>query len=864
MRQYEDAARKKDSDLRSLVGDSYRDVLASADAIGSIAEQCQKVREVLEGVVELSLSLTMSLSSADGAAGGAGGAGTAPVGRLEGVIADSSEAPSSRSPSLRTQDPSSTNMYELSSNVKTIVDAQEAIYGYIDRNEFLSAAWRHLEAVWLYKRVGPRVKELGVFPFLGRVWPGIKGLDMEIHEKAKGRVVGWDGTRVDGREGRDEYGVAEVVDALAACGVLRPVEGVDLLGYYLEGRKAWVLGGQGVARDGDGGRDIAGRVVGVMRKMWEAVGVAIEVFGDGGLAVGGSAGVTAVSSMSPMSSMLVGAVRARHAESLRAIEQTDTNEKIEKIEKSGESSLGVFDIARYEASVRVSSSLLQLENEAWLKEVAEAVRLGVLMPLLETVDGCGELRENVERVEAVERGVYRSGEPCAGMFGELTWVELSRVATGRVVSLWEMMGRDAVVARAKAILQKAFDVEMNVGGVGADDGVSGYTAFNRALEVALVEAVECVRMDAAVFEDVVAAEFGGLIERAMGRLEERVKSATNGENNGERDCRAMLGVVRFTSMLQTQSEAYRRLLYVQHLEDASAAPTATSASASDVVLLPWARDTRKRVGAVRNDATRAWATACAASILDNIEVTDAVEQSNPSTSSISSASGSTPMYPSEWLTRVLTQFCGALEETVSSQEDLTRQSMETFKGALVCKLQTLYSSTGNDPNSPMSKSKTLQRIYDTTFVKVLFREERGDANDVATKGMLRDLVSTMDPVEWEEHREAIEANVRRYTQHVASYLRTSTEMTALGQGVDDADAGNMQLASCNVRFSYLPAKMPSRAPRPMSASSVSGLGIGDVTLPTSAAQEPEFSIAGLQGLAKAKAAEVSDLLGSFL
>jgi len=514
--------------------------------------------------------------------------------------------------------------------------------------------------------------------------------------------------------------------------------------------------------------------------------------------------------------------------------------------------------------------LLQLENEAWLTEMAEVVRREVVVPLLETVDGCGSLRGHVERVEAVERGKGGRASSGEGMFGELTWLELSRVATGRVVSLWEMIGKEAVVSRGKAILRHALSVDVDgiverVGSgsgsgarAGTDDvGVcEAYEAFDRALGSALAEAVECVRMDGSVFEDVVAAEFGGLMERVTRRLEARLEELEGGDLGSETHSEdghwttTMLGIVRFTSLLQTRSEAYQRLLYVQHLGDAAT-------EIRDRVLLPWARETSMRVGAVRAAATRAWATACAASIL-GAENVEQVEKATSSSSII------TPMYPSEWLTRALTRFCGALEETVSSQEDLTRQSMETFKGALVRKLRDVYSDASV---TDKSRTTTLQRIYDATFVKVLFWEERGDANDLATNELLRDLVTSMDPVEWEEHRAAIDANVRRYTHHVASYLRTSTEIPAVGKTVDTADAGNMELAARSVRFSYLPAKLPSRAPRPTTASASSagdlGLGIGDVTLPTSAAQEPEF-FSGLQGLARVKAAEVSDLLGSFL
>ena len=144
-----------------------------------------------------------------------------------------------------------------------------------------------------------------------------------------------------------------------------------------------------------------------------------------------------------------------------------------------------------------------------------------------------------------------------------------------------------------------------------------------------------------------------------------------------------------------------------------------------------------------------------------------------------------------------------------------------------------------------------------------------EANDVTARQMLRDLVTTLDPVEWEEHRNLIEIYARRYTHHVASYLRTSTELAVLGNadGPTAGDTGNLELANgSNARFAYLPAKLPSRTPRPSSAHGSGlglGSGLGNVPVAAATAGDDAFSIAGLQGLAKAKAAEVSDFF-SFL
>ena len=813
---YQREAGLKDAELRALVGDSYRDVLASADAIGSIAAQCKRVQKILERVSGLVSSQETGLAHGDEA--GKGASTSAPNG---------SNVPQSLTGDVYD------DCYELASDVKTIVDSQEAIYSYIDNAQFLSAAVRHLEAIALYKKTAPVVKSKGVFPFLGHAWPGIKGLDLEVYEKAKGWVIGG-----------EVVGAWGVADALAACGVLRPVEGVDLLGYYLEGRKKVILGDRegscaapGADTSVSSATSVSGLGIELLAGIWESVGVVMVVFGEG-LDLGSLLDVLGGADVVDGE-----AVAARDGSSLliHLVQSRQLSDKASEL-------------------LRVSNSLLQLENEAWLKQMAENVRHDVFLPMLEGVSDCGQLREHVELIEEAERG--------GRMFGELTWVELSRVATGQVISLWDIMGRDAVVARAKSILRERFDVAVDVS-VSLD--LEAFRAFDAALGQALIDSVECVRIDMHLFEDVVAEAFGELIERTMVSLEEVVRRCGVSSSTASSLDRT-LGVVQFTSMLGAESEAYRRLLYVQYLglDDGK-----TDDSSS--VLLPWARDTSKRVGSVREEATRAWAMACAASILDNVREEMGSSQGTsrdetpqvPNTTAVSDAVGppSTPLYPSEWLTRALTQFCGALEDTVSSKEDLTRLSMETFKGALVDKLQALYAA----PDASLDRSRTLQRIYDITFVSMLSWGEQGEANDVTARQMLRDLVTRMDPVEWEEHRTSIESYARRYTHHVASYLRTSTELTVLGKadGTTTGDTGNLELANgSNARFAYLPAKLPSRTPRPSNAHGFGlgfgpGAGLGDLPVAAAAAADDAFTIAGLQGLAKAKAAEVSDFF-SFL
>ena len=89
--------------MRQVVGDSYRDLISSADAIESIAEQCEQVSKTLEDLVGLIRNQKV-LNTASGDVGVSRG--------------------------------HDEEVFSMASCVKFIVDSQEAIYGHVDREEY--------------------------------------------------------------------------------------------------------------------------------------------------------------------------------------------------------------------------------------------------------------------------------------------------------------------------------------------------------------------------------------------------------------------------------------------------------------------------------------------------------------------------------------------------------------------------------------------------------------------------------------------------------------------------------------------------------------------------------------------------------
>ena len=810
----------KEEKLRQVVGDSYRDLISSADAIESIAEQCEEVSKMLEGLVEL-------------------------IGNQGVVDNGSGDVSVSRG--------HDEEVFTMASCVKYIVDSQEAIYGHVDRHEYLLAAVRYLKAIEMHKEFEKSEKHAeyaAQFPFLEHMWPSVKKLDGDIWNK--GQL--W----LSQQSSVDWNSVAEV---LACFALLRPVDGMDLLKYFLTARHDSIVAKivphdssfDVVSKD----RVIVDMVQKAIEDMWSIICIVFDLFSE--------QGPGPIQQMLERSSKDVSFQQdANHSWFLNRVEDATS-----KLKSS------------------ISQGSLQLESEDWLMRTSKDVKKALEAWLL-TVDTCSQLHQ----ISAcVQEGL--SKWTCVLHVGkqprEMTVVGISQHATGSIISLWDLTCQHSLVSRAKKLIKVKFsgieDVVSNMvddmkveskqstmelhnplgSSEDGDDSTKEwwvtvsrkyFEGINVMLEDALSEAMDCLRIgqgntglseqdDAAHFEEYIPQEFSSMVKRIMSTLESSRSSLLPSQSVG-----ISLTIVHFTSLLLHSSCSFEKFLHLEQLENNDT----DVSNLKSLQMHPWARETLKSVTYTRESANVAWATWCSQEIASHV-----CSHDHPPTHGDNDQTTSVPTFPSKWLTDAITYFCAELDASggIDTYEDLVKQAMTTFKKTMVS------SASSMEMKSPSQTSKyvTLQRIYDMKFINILFWEDR--AISAPMKENLQGLIDQIDPVEWTEYDKEVDHNVLKYASNAASILRLRTQNVSLAKGSHMDHDISMDLATSQSRFAYLPAKLPSKSqimPSYTIPTTVDGDDSSMAGQGSSISSSAQNAITSLLGT---KAAEVGGLLGSF-
>eukprot|EP00873_Tetraselmis_striata_P033583 jgi/Tetstr1/453847/TSEL_004008.t1 len=205
--------------LRQLVGDSYRDLIASADTIMQMADACNTV--------------------------------VRNIGQMQGSFAKLSRC-ATHTDNADIEPEHSGNRKELHAiggRMKYLVDSPEEIWGCLDTLEYLEAAWRYLRALEVHKLLtspsGSYVKSglMRRFPLLRHQWPTV--------EKFRSQIV----TRVTHRLSSEAaLSAHEAAVAIAAAASLQGSDSAAALAFFLERRRAWVASHLGAA-GAEAGRD---------------------------------------------------------------------------------------------------------------------------------------------------------------------------------------------------------------------------------------------------------------------------------------------------------------------------------------------------------------------------------------------------------------------------------------------------------------------------------------------------------------------------------------------------------------------------------------------------------------------------------
>ena len=831
---------EKEKKLREVVGDSYRDLISSADAIGSIAEQCQTVSEKLEALLGM-ISHSSELSNIED------------DDLDRGYLAGSSPREVERRLTKVLDD----EIFHVSRSVKFIVDSQEAIYGHIDRNEFYLAALRHLKAVSLHKELEKSQEKkqyMKQFPFLEHLWPSIRKLDGEIWNKGQLWISKENKIDLDG-----------VISVLGCFALLRPTDGMDLLKYLLSSRRDNIVNRiESISMDErlNDLSEISSLVGQSIMELWYTVSLVLNIFSDSG--------------SKPLQNLL--------RESLRDADLSGSDTKYNRSYISR-----INDIAS-KLDDSISNSLLQLETEDWLSKTSYDLKT-VLNPIVSHIGACRDLKQIESDVREMLDGML-----CAihteGELKDLSVSRISQHATGKIIDVWEWTCQDPITNRAKTLIKKKLDlIDDLVGKEMIPDIISQSTRdpitlenplepsvpeysnknwwmhlsetyfkqLDSILKDVLGDSLECLGIEDSKsrssdghidFKNFVTSEFASSISSMVAKLTE----ATLSSSKKEVKAGICLTIVQFSSLLLGACMPFTQFLHFQEI--ARQKELVPPEKFSELQMHPWARETLKKVSDLRQTANKAWASWVSTAIWEkmcsetNIQKTKTVSDEN--------ASVCVPTSPSYWLIGAFTYFCESIDQAGGSDmgEDLVKQAMNLFKATMLATLidSKLYSSA----DSSFDKNWSLQRIYDIRFAHGVFLEET--SMDQSAKLTLKELISNIDPVEWDEYDITIKRNIANFLANAGIFLHMSTHGTSLSSNSDTEMDSVLPLATSSARFTYLPAKLPSRSEKVHSYNISATVDAEDMTghqTPTASAQSAISSLIG------SKAAEMSHSLLSF-
>lgn len=194
----------KKHQLRSVVGDSYRDLISSADTIIDISRSCHRL-----------VGLTTGLQAGLGALA----AGAAPT---VGCTAPSVGAAAS----------SYDRLYALGSRIKYLIDTPETIYGCLDAREHLAAARRFVRAAEVHRvlTAGQARQVAQRFPLLQHQWPLVKKFRTQVYNAAGAWLAS-----------HGELTAGEAAATLAAQALLKPMDGAEVLKAFLTARQTYIM-----------------------------------------------------------------------------------------------------------------------------------------------------------------------------------------------------------------------------------------------------------------------------------------------------------------------------------------------------------------------------------------------------------------------------------------------------------------------------------------------------------------------------------------------------------------------------------------------------------------------------------------------
>ncbi|KAK9803223.1 hypothetical protein WJX73_005829 [Symbiochloris irregularis] len=238
---------EKKKQLRQLVGDSYRDLISSADTILAMAACCDSVVGTLQQTKT--------------------GFGT-----LAESLRDKHASEQARKSSMQRK-----ALYALASRIKYIVDTSEMIWGSLDAGDVLGASLRFLRAATVHKLLlqaaGPSVTSR--FPLVSHQWSAIEKLRSQIIDRIgqKLRTAG-------------PLRTQDAASALAAAAFLQGLGPSEVLDMFFDARRACLAAHlASLTKDGTSATvaDVTQALCTCVAYLQDAMWQAAELLLDGGM-----------------------------------------------------------------------------------------------------------------------------------------------------------------------------------------------------------------------------------------------------------------------------------------------------------------------------------------------------------------------------------------------------------------------------------------------------------------------------------------------------------------------------------------------------------------------------------------------------
>ncbi|KAJ3275925.1 Golgi transport complex subunit 1 [Terramyces sp. JEL0728] len=195
-----DADRKK-QDLRTMVGDSYRDVIDAADAVGQMKKSTEELIGTFKSIQDICKQSHTS------------------------VVGSKNESTL----------PGKITLYPIAAQIRLLVITPEHIWNATEGCNFVTASRFYMIAKLVYSNIQSSNESMVAkfktnFPVVKRQWEAIAPLQGQIVEKALAAI------RI--KDIRQD----KLLDALASIGILKNKTEADLLQLYLNQRKKSILG----------------------------------------------------------------------------------------------------------------------------------------------------------------------------------------------------------------------------------------------------------------------------------------------------------------------------------------------------------------------------------------------------------------------------------------------------------------------------------------------------------------------------------------------------------------------------------------------------------------------------------------------